>query len=523
MLNAKRRWWLILCAIVLAIGIFFRCYNIDKKIYWHDEVYTSIRVSGYKDYEIITEAFSGKIIEPQDLLKYQKIIPEKTWKDTFNKLLEHPEHPPLFYILSRGWQGIFGSSILSSRSLAVLISFLVFPAIFWLCWELFKSVNVGLIAVVLVAVSPVHVLYAQEAREYSLWTVAILVCSTALIQAIKSQKNSWWIIYSLSLCINFYISILSALLGFSHTIYILLLTKFKITKTLVYCFLAQLLSVILFLPWLFIVYIQYDEFQNRTNWTNSPKPFINLLSSWELHLNSIAWDFHPQINWLIAPRITIIFLIFLTVTTIYLYQHTKSNVYLLIVCLITIPALGLILPDLIQGGQKSVNTRYFIPGLLGVQLSIAYWLGSKNFFKSKIRLTIFSLLIILGIVSCGVSSQADSWWNKSVGYYNPEIANSINQYEKPLVISNSQNANVGMIISLSYLLENKVRLLLTTSDKIPLVKQDGFSEVLIWNISEDSLIKFQEKNNCSVSVVEGEYYPRLWLVDFSTPNTSYQK
>ena len=190
MLNTQRRWWLILCAIVLVIGVFFRCYNIDKKTYWHDEVYTSIRVSGYNGGEVIQEIFRGKIIQPQDLLKYQKIIPEKTWKDTFNKLLEHPEHPPLFYILSRGWQGIFGSSVLSSRSLSVVISFLVFPAIFWLCWELFNSVNVGLIAMALVAVSPVHVLYAQEAREYSLWTVAILLCSTTLIKAIKSKKKT---------------------------------------------------------------------------------------------------------------------------------------------------------------------------------------------------------------------------------------------------------------------------------------------------------------------------------------------
>ena len=105
-----------------------------------------------------------------------------------------------------------------------------------------------------------------------------------------------------------------------------------------------------------------------------------------------------------------------------------------------------------------------------------------------------------------------------MGYHNPQIAKIINLYDKPLVISSNQDINVGNIISLSYLLEDKVRLLLTTSDKIPLVKQDGFSEVLIWNISEDSLIKFQEKNNCSVSVVEGEYYPRLWLVDFSTSN-----
>ncbi len=515
---AKRRYWLVCCGIVLIIGIFFRCHNIDKKVYWHDEVFTSIRVSGYNGREIVEAVFTGQIIQPQDLLNFQKITPEKTWQDTFNKLLEHPEHPPLFYLLSRIWQEIFGSSVLSSRSLAIAISFLVFPSIFWLCWELFNSINVGITAIVLTAVSPVHVLYAQEAREYSLWTVTILLCCAGLIKAIKSQKTFWWIVYSFSLSLNFYVSLLSVLVALSQTIYCFLLTKFRITRTTVYFLLAQVTAVILFSPWLIIIYRNYALLQSKTDWTNSTQSFIRLLSAWELHLSSIIWDFHPEINWLIAPRVTLVFLGFILITFVSLDRHTKPKIYLLIICLILIPSLGLILPDLIQGGQKSIMTRYFIPTLLGIQISIAYWLARSIFLFSKIRLMILSLLIILGIISCSISSQANTWWNKIVGYHNPKIANIINQYEKPLIISNNRDINVGSLISLSYLLEDKVRLLLTTDDTIPLVKQDDFSEVLIWNISEKSLIQFQEKNNCSVSVVGRDYYPPLWLVDFSEPS-----
>ena len=213
-----------------------------------------------------------------------------------------------------------------------------------------------------------------------------------------------------------------------------------------------------------------------------------------------------------------VFLGFILIAFLSLYRHNKPEIHLLIICLILVPALGLMLPDLIQGGQKSIMTRYFIPSLLGIQISIAYWLARNRFLFSKIRLMILGLLIILGIVSCSISSQANTWWNKTVGYHNPEIANMINQYEQPLIISNNRDINVGSLISLSYLLEDKVRLLLTTTENIPLVKQNDFSEVLIWNISEESLIQFQAKNNCSVSVLEGKYYPPLWLVDFSAPS-----
>ena len=33
--------------VLLVLGIFFRFVNIDRKIYWHDEAYTSLRVAGY--------------------------------------------------------------------------------------------------------------------------------------------------------------------------------------------------------------------------------------------------------------------------------------------------------------------------------------------------------------------------------------------------------------------------------------------------------------------------------------------
>lgn len=38
-----------LILIVLIIGIFFRFYNIDKKVYWNDESYTSLMISGYTE------------------------------------------------------------------------------------------------------------------------------------------------------------------------------------------------------------------------------------------------------------------------------------------------------------------------------------------------------------------------------------------------------------------------------------------------------------------------------------------
>ena len=64
--------WRFLIIVLLLLGIFFRCFNLNHKIYWHDEVYTSIRSSGYTGDEVIKEVFDGRVIGVEDLQKYQQ-------------------------------------------------------------------------------------------------------------------------------------------------------------------------------------------------------------------------------------------------------------------------------------------------------------------------------------------------------------------------------------------------------------------------------------------------------------------
>ena len=97
---------------------------------------------------------------------------------------ENPHHPPLYYVINRIWGKIFGTSILAMRSLPAIISLLAFPCIHWLCLELFEESITGSVAIALIAVSPFHLAYAQEARQYSLWVVITLLSSEALLRLV---------------------------------------------------------------------------------------------------------------------------------------------------------------------------------------------------------------------------------------------------------------------------------------------------------------------------------------------------
>jgi uncharacterized membrane protein len=94
---------------------------------------------------MVQQDFQGKTISVEDWQrKYQQINLEKTWLDTVKGLAtEEPQLSPLYFILARFWVQLFGPQVAAVRSLSAGISLLVFPRVYWLCWELFRSASVG--------------------------------------------------------------------------------------------------------------------------------------------------------------------------------------------------------------------------------------------------------------------------------------------------------------------------------------------------------------------------------------------
>ncbi len=492
-------WFRVILIIVLMLGISFRFINIDKKVYWHDEVYTSVRISGYHGDDLL-ELFNGEILTPEDVLAFQRPRPGKDWNDVFIALSRHPEHPPLYYILARWWIQIFGASVGTIRSLSVGLSLFIFPGFYWLCWELFRSPKIGWMTILLVAISPFYVLYAQEAREYSLLSVVTLLSSAALLRAIHRQKIGIpfihnlknWSLYTLTLTLCFYTSLLSAAVAIAHGIYVILLERFRWTRCFSSFLISGIIGTLLYIPWMLAIVNNYAKMQGQTAWMKGAKPLIELISRWELHFSSIFIDIHPNLNsWLIA-RIAI-FLFFALGYSVYcLYRHSPPKVGLFIITLIVIPALALMLPDLILGGQRSINSRYFVPSYIGVHISVAYLLCHPQFIKDKLKPIVLPLILTSGIISCLISSQADVWWNKSASYFNAEVAQIINQGNHPLVVSDTNGINLGNIISLSHNLDSNVRLQLVVKSQIPDIPSE-FSEVFLYNPSQPLLSAVEDQ------------------------------
>ena len=462
-------WLRFLILTLLVLGLFFRLGNLDRKVYWFDETYTSLRTSGFTEVELIQNLSNTGIIDQKTLQNYQRPNPEKNVVDTIKSLaLEDPQHPPFYYLLARFWMQVFGNSPAAMRSLPALISLLAFPGIYWLCLELFASPLVGLIAVALLAVSPLHILYAQEARQYSLWTVTVLLSSIALLRAIRLKTKVSWLIYALTLTASLYTFLLSFLVASGHGIYVLVSEKFKFSKTLISYFLASLIGFIAFIPWIAVILLNRVQAQSVTAWTGViKKPLWEMLKIWGINFSRVFVDFNYSSQDALFSQFFLAFAVIILVALLgyslyFLCSTAPQRSWLFILTFMGTITLPFLIPDLVLGGVRSTTPRYFIPCYLGIQLAISYLLANKIIAinhkagQQKLWQFVMAIIISFGVLSCAMSSQAETWWHQTLNRDTPAVAEIINKADRPLLISSNNPAN---ILSLSYRLNPKIRFL----------------------------------------------------------------
>ena len=514
--------WLI--ALVLGAGLYFRLVNLDKKVYWHDEVYTSLLIAGYDAAEIRTEVLTGRPVPAEELWKYEHLNPEKSVVDTISILaVKYPEHPPLYFVIARLWAQLFGDSTCVIRSLSAVISLFIFPCLYWLCRELFDSSLTAWIAMALMAVSPFHVLYAQEARQYTLLTVVILFSSAALLHAMRRQTKRIWIVYAVSLPLGLYTHLLFSMVIVAHGIYVLGVDskslnprRFKLSQTATRYLLSILVACGAFAPW-FITARRHFPSGNSAWWFSNAIGVSKLMKRWLFGFGSVFLDTAgPNIRAIYGINHRSIDLAHLPVLILqlyaiyFLYRHTERRTWLLVVALTGTTFLSLALPDVLWGGQRSGVPRYMTASYLGVQLAVAH-LFARQITAITVRrrrnwLAFLCVLIFIGIVSCAISSQANVWWNKGDSSYNPRAARVINASRDPLVISDFSGYGFANTLSLSRLLRSDVRLQLLADADAPIIVSPA-SDVFIFGSAETTRRRIESEGRYRLDPVTE---PTLW-------------
>lgn len=483
-LNTAIQWMIVL---MIVLGVFFRCFNLDHKVYWYDEALTSQRNSGYSQIEIVEQWSSGLPIESSALKKYQSVNPDRSVARTLELLaLESPQHSPLYFASVRIWGQWFGTSIAAIRSFSVLVSLLSLPCIYWLSLELFKTPLAAGFSTALFSISPFQFIYAQEARPYALLNLAIIVSCTIFLKALQTNNLRWWITYAVTLSFGlyshpFFVPVLLA----QGAVIICLSLKTGIGKVINFflCFLAACLA---YSPWIWIWLVNAQATGKSHHLMSGSKSYGYLLRNWVANISRNFIDFgfdfaHTKFSeWL--PFLPFLFAVLILVAFAYylLWRYAEFEAALLISLLAIIPALPLIARDLILGGQilenHSVVGRYMMPCYLSINFAVAYLFSLKitNGSSSKFRYqrfwrSLFALVATVGVISLIISSQATHWHHQTTSSQSIDIAKIVNAKASPLLIVDlnnkaqagqlaPQNSVVGDVLSLSHYLNDNVQL-----------------------------------------------------------------
>ncbi|MCC6545585.1 glycosyltransferase family 39 protein [Candidatus Sumerlaeota bacterium] len=140
--------------LLIALGCALRLCALGQEALWSDEYYTLMTAQ------------------------------EPTTKAVLSHVQLSDPHPPLYFLLMHGWMMLAGGGDVALRLPSALAGCVSLPLLWWLATMLFPGRRLASgVALLLFAVSPMQIWYAQEARVYALQATLELGMLSALCAA----------------------------------------------------------------------------------------------------------------------------------------------------------------------------------------------------------------------------------------------------------------------------------------------------------------------------------------------------
>ncbi|MEA2573382.1 MAG: mannosyltransferase [Chloroflexia bacterium] len=155
-------------------------------------------------------------------------------------------HPPLYYALVK-LVSYAVPEVSAGRLLSVVAGTVTLPVVYLLGRKLFNS-WAGLMSSGVVAFSPLHVWYSQEARQYAIAFLLVTVSYYALLSFYQEPRWQWALLYGVSTLAGMYIDY-SPLYALLPQFVILPLVLKKHGRRSIPLFVSGVLAVVGYLPW----------------------------------------------------------------------------------------------------------------------------------------------------------------------------------------------------------------------------------------------------------------------------------
>jgi len=197
-------------------------------------------------------------------------IARRDWNAVIYSTAQGDTNPPLFNLLLYGVLQ-FGADEIAARAVSCLFSIVTIPLFYALARQLFDA-RVAILATLALALNPFHILFAQEARMYSLLAFLALASFLFFLRVWKTNQPRDWLLFALMQTLAFYTHSLAFLNLLALDLFALM-QRTTLRARWRALGVAHLGVAILFAPWVIVLLQQIARVQTGF-WGVPPSPLV---------------------------------------------------------------------------------------------------------------------------------------------------------------------------------------------------------------------------------------------------------
>jgi hypothetical protein len=317
----------------------------------------------------IDEAFSYIAVKSPDLLA----------------ALSRDVHPPLYFLMLKGWSAIAGVSEFSFRYPSLLFGVLSIALIYKLAQEVVilrgegQNRVIPILAALMLAISEMGFYVGQETRSYSLHIVLALTSMWSFLRWSRTSQSNWAVIWVISTAALVYTHYLGAWVGVVQGFYTLVFLRGR--KRLEGLGLLTL-SAALFAVWLLTVVLPYQTVKADSDATMDRSNLETLISYARQYLTE---------QWSLMLGLFVLGLIYLRDNNTFRLRPFKASALLLLWIIVPV------LLTFIGNFRFSILTTYRVSQIM-IPLAIIWAVGIAQ-FRPPVRAFLVAVMVLYSVVN----------------------------------------------------------------------------------------------------------------------------
>lgn len=186
------------------------------------------------------------------------------------KMQHYGTQPPLYYLFLHFWTKVFPDNEFWLRLPSVLFGVATIFVLYKLC-NLFFSRRIAVLASIIIAISPIHIWYAQEVKPYSLIPFFVIVMSYFFIKALEENRAQYWTGLLITTFIGFFTSYFIGIFVIGE-LAVLCLKRYRkyFAKWLRVHIIFGLIICAIFFPWVSTFFLQCISLVKEGFWIQRP-------------------------------------------------------------------------------------------------------------------------------------------------------------------------------------------------------------------------------------------------------------